>query len=138
MANRRVSTETAPLVAANSWPLSPSMPVSAWSQPILSRTPLPASFIRLPTSRASIKLANLTKRVGDLLQVTKLLTDCDRYLTDIASQLELSKPTIKHHLALLRSAGLVTVTEEGGMTYYSLRRARLDDASVELKRFLVT
>jgi len=82
----------------------------------------------------------LHRALGDdtRLRILKLLTDGDRYLTEIASQLELSKPTIKHHLALLRSAGLVTVTEEGGMTYYSLRRARLDDASVELKRFLVT
>ena len=60
-----------------------------------------------------------------------------RLATEIASQLELSKPTIKHHLALLRAAALVTVTEEGGLTYYSLRRPRLDDASVELKRFLI-
>ena len=27
------------------------------------------------------------------------------FLTEIAQQLELSKPTIKHHLALLRAAG---------------------------------
>ena len=46
----------------------------------------------------------------------------DHYLTEIASALELSKPTIKHHLALLRAAGLVTLTEEGGLSYYSLRR----------------
>ena len=46
------------------------------------------------------------------------------------------KPTIKHHLAQLRAAGLVTLTEEGGLSYYSLRRDRLDDASAELKRFL--
>jgi len=48
----------------------------------------------------------------------------------------LSKPTIKHHLALLRIAGLVTVTETGNLVYYSLRRTRLEDPSVDLKRFL--
>ena len=62
--------------------------------------------------------------------------DRDWYLTEIAQQLELSKPTIKHHLALLRAAGLVTVIEEGSVIYYSLRRDRLDDASGDLKRFL--
>jgi DNA-binding transcriptional ArsR family regulator len=51
--------------------------------------------------------------------------------------LELSKPTIKHHLALLRSAGLVTITESGTVVYYSLRRNRLDDASADIKRFLI-
>ena len=34
------------------------------------------------TGGASIKLANLTKRVGDLLQVTKLLTVFDVYDTE--------------------------------------------------------
>ncbi len=29
------------------------------------------------------------------------------------------------------------LTEEGGLSYYSLRRERLDDASSELKRYLV-
>jgi hypothetical protein len=37
---------------------------------------------------------------------------------------------------LLRAAGLVTITESGAVIYYSLRRSRLDDASIELKRFL--
>ena len=43
----------------------------------------------------------------------KLLARQDLYLTEIAQQLELSKPTIKHHLAQLRAAGLVTVIEAG-------------------------
>ena len=84
-------------------------------------------------------VVRLHRALGDetRLRILKLLTDGDRYLTEIAAQLELSKPTIKHHLALLRAAGLVTVTEEGGLTYYSLIRPRLDEASVELKRFLI-
>ena len=81
----------------------------------------------------------LHRALGDdtRLRILRLLRDQDFYLTEIAERLELSKPTIKHHLALLRSAGLVTIVEEGGLSYYSLRRERLDDASSELKRFLV-
>ena len=71
------------------------------------------------------------------LKILKLLAGRDLYLTEIAQQLELSKPTIKHHLALLRSAGLVTITESGTVVYYSLRRNRLDDASADIKRFLI-
>ena len=84
-------------------------------------------------------LVRLNRALGDdtRLRILRLLRDRDLYLTEIAQALELSKPTIKHHLAQLRSAGLVTLTEEGGLSYYSLRRARLDDASAELKRFLV-
>ena len=84
-------------------------------------------------------VVRLHRALGDdtRLRILRLLRDQDYYLTEIAERLELSKPTIKHHLALLRSAGLVTVVEEGGLSYYSLRRERLDDASTELKRFLV-
>jgi DNA-binding transcriptional ArsR family regulator len=84
-------------------------------------------------------VVRLHRALGDetRMKILKLLAGRDLYLTEIAQQLELSKPTIKHHLALLRSAGLVTITEAGTVMYYSLRRPRLDDASTELKRFLV-
>ena len=59
-------------------------------------------------------------------------------MTEIAQQLELSKPTISHHLALLRAAGLVTIVEEGSVTYYSLRRDRIETASTDLAQFLVS
>ena len=84
-------------------------------------------------------IVRLHRALGDdtRLRILRLLRDRDLYLTEIAQLLELSKPTIKHHLVLLRSAGLVTVTEEAGLTYYSLRRDRLDDAAGEIKRFLL-
>jgi len=83
-------------------------------------------------------VVRLHRALGDetRLRILKLLATRDLYLTEIAQQLELSKPTIKHHLALLRAAGLVTITESGTVMYYSLRRPRLDDASKELQGFL--
>lgn len=71
------------------------------------------------------------------LRILRILRDRDHYLTEIAQLLELSKPTVKHHLAQLRSAGLVTVIEEGGLTYYRLRRERLEAAAEELRSFLL-
>lgn len=86
-----------------------------------------------------LQVLRLHRALGDdtRLRILKLLAERDLYLTEIAQLLELSKPTIKHHLALLRAAGLLTVVESGAVVYYSLRRDRLDDASFELKRFLV-
>jgi DNA-binding transcriptional ArsR family regulator len=83
-------------------------------------------------------MVRLHRALGDetRLRILKLLAGQDLYLTEIAQQLELSKPTIKHHLALLRSAGLVTVIEAGSVIYYNLRRDRLEAASGELGRFL--
>ncbi|MEO7119226.1 MAG: metalloregulator ArsR/SmtB family transcription factor [Candidatus Limnocylindrales bacterium] len=83
-------------------------------------------------------VVRLYRALGDStrMRILKLLSDRDFYLTELALQLELSKPTMKHHLALLRAAGLVTVTEEGSLTYYSLRRERLEEAGTELHSFL--
>jgi len=82
---------------------------------------------------------NRFRALGDetRLRILKLLATKDLYLTEIAQHLELSKPTIKHHLSQLRVAGLVTVVESGQVMYYALRRDRLDDASSEIKHFLV-
>jgi len=73
-------------------------------------------------------VVRLHRALGDetRLRILRLLAGRDHYLTEIASALELSKPTIKHHLALLRAAGLVTLTEEGGLSYYSLRRGTIE------------
>jgi DNA-binding transcriptional ArsR family regulator len=80
----------------------------------------------------------LFKALGDAsrMRILRYLTDGDLYLTEIAERMGLSKPTVKHHLARLRAAGLVTVTETGGLTYYSLRRDRVAEAGPDLARYL--
>jgi DNA-binding transcriptional ArsR family regulator len=86
-----------------------------------------------------LALVRLHRALGDetRLRILKLLASRDLYLTEIAQQLDLSKPTIKHHMMQLRSAGLVTITDSGSVMYYTLRRNRLDDASAEIKQFLM-
>ncbi len=86
-----------------------------------------------------LSLVRLHRALGDetRLRILKLLASRDLYLTEIAQQLDLSKPTIKHHMMQLRAAGLVTITDSGTVLYYTLRRNRLDDASAEIKRFLI-
>jgi DNA-binding transcriptional ArsR family regulator len=86
-----------------------------------------------------LSLVRLHRALGDetRLRILKLLASQDLYLTEIAQQLDLSKPTIKHHMIQLRAAGLVTITDAGTVMYYTLRRNRLDDASAEIKQFLV-
>jgi DNA-binding transcriptional ArsR family regulator len=80
----------------------------------------------------------LFKALGDdsRLRILRLLSGGDLYLTEIAERMGLSKPTVSHHMVLLRAAGLVTVTETGGLTYYTLRRDRLADATPDLQRLL--
>jgi len=85
-----------------------------------------------------VATVRLYRALGDesRLRILRLLAERDRYLTELATELELSKPTISHHLAQLRSAGLVTMTEQGNLTYYTLRRARAEEAGPELSAFL--
>jgi DNA-binding transcriptional ArsR family regulator len=80
----------------------------------------------------------LYRALGDesRLRILRLLAEKDFYLTELANELSLSKPTTSHHLAQLRSAGLVTVTQQGNLTYYTLRRDRAEEAGVELRAYL--
>jgi DNA-binding transcriptional ArsR family regulator len=86
-----------------------------------------------------VSAIRLYRALGDetRLRILKLLGERDHYLTELAQELELSKPTIKHHLAQLRVAGLVTLTDEGSLTYYSLRRDRLEAAGKEVRDYLL-
>jgi DNA-binding transcriptional ArsR family regulator len=101
-------------------------PIADTSLGAADRLTPPASTVRL------------YRALGDSsrLRILRLLAERDRYLTEIANELELSKPTIKHHLAQLRAAGLITLIEQGNLTYYTLRRDRAEEAGIELRAYL--
>jgi DNA-binding transcriptional ArsR family regulator len=90
---------------------------------------------RLDPPAATLRLY---RALGDdsRLRILRLLAERDRYLTELANELGLSKPTLSHHMAQLRSAGLVTISEQGNLTYYTLRRDRTDEAGPELSAYL--
>lgn len=46
-------------------------------------------------------------------------------VSEIVEKLDVSQPTVSHHLAILREADLVTVREEGKQTFYSLNQERV-------------
>ncbi len=48
-------------------------------------------------------------------------------VNDIVAQLDVSQPTVSHHLAILRDAGLVSVREEGRQTFYTLNQEKVVD-----------
>ncbi len=48
-----------------------------------------------------------------------------RSVGDIADQIGVTQPTVSHHLAILRQAGLVDVREEGRQTFYTLNQDRV-------------
>ena len=46
---------------------------------------------------------------------------------EIADQFDISKPSISHHLDLLKQAGLVEVMREGQFLHYSLNTTIIDE-----------
>ena len=52
---------------------------------------------------------------------------CCQWLSvnEIVEQLHVTQPTVSHHLAILREAGLVSVREEGKQSFYSLNQNKI-------------
>ena len=44
---------------------------------------------------------------------------------DLATKMEVTQPTVSHHLAILRDAGLVNSREEGKQTFYTLNQENI-------------
>jgi ArsR family transcriptional regulator len=46
-------------------------------------------------------------------------------VSEIVDRLHVTQPTVSHHLAILRDAGLVDIREEGKQTFYTLDQEHL-------------
>jgi ArsR family transcriptional regulator, arsenate/arsenite/antimonite-responsive transcriptional repressor len=55
----------------------------------------------------------------------KIMSECCCYwlsVNEIVEKMDVSQPTVSHHLAILRDAGLVNIREEGKQTFYTLNQ----------------
>ncbi|MCW5876354.1 MAG: winged helix-turn-helix transcriptional regulator [Anaerolineales bacterium] len=48
-----------------------------------------------------------------------------RSVNEIVAAVDVSQPTVSHHLAVLREAGLVEVKEQGKHTFYTLNQEQV-------------
>ncbi len=74
---------------------------------------------------------------NDPVQFAKALADetrqkimnltCCQWMSvgEIVDKVGVSQPTVSHHLAILREAGLVNIREEGKQTFYTLNQNRV-------------
>ena len=60
-------------------------------------------------------------------QIVELLKKGDMTAGDIADHFSISKPSISHHLDLLRQADIVSSEKKGQFIYYSLNATVLDE-----------
>jgi ArsR family transcriptional regulator len=64
------------------------------------------------------------KAIADETRQKIMKLACCRWISvnEIVEQLDVTQPTVSHHLAILRDAGLVLYKEEGKQTFYQLNR----------------
>lgn len=67
-------------------------------------------------------------------KILELLMERDRTAGEIADAFSISKPSISHHLALLKQANLVEAEKKGQFVHYTLNTTVLD----ELLKWLLT
>ncbi len=60
-------------------------------------------------------------------EILDLLKSRDMSAGEIADHFQVSKPTISHHLDLLRQADLVTSEKQGQYVFYSINTSVLDE-----------
>ena len=67
------------------------------------------------------------KAIADETRQKIMKICCCEWLSvnEIVEHLKVTQPTVSHHLAILREAGLVEVREEGKQTFYRLNQERI-------------
>ncbi|GAA1645423.1 ArsR/SmtB family transcription factor [Georgenia ruanii] len=109
-----------------------------------SRTPLPladeccAPITREPLGEASaIELAAILKAIADptrlrLLSLIGQDQAGEMCVCDLTDVVELSQPTVSHHLKVLVDAGILTREKRGVNAYYGLMPGALDSLATVL------
>ncbi len=68
-------------------------------------------------------------------EILELLKNGDMAAGDIADKFDMSKPSISHHLDLLRQADLVASVKKGQFVVYSLNLTVMDEIMVWFMQF---
>jgi ArsR family transcriptional regulator len=74
-------------------------------------------------------LNQIFKALNDPIRrdILNLLKEKDMNAGEIADHFDIGKPTVSHHLDLLRQAGLVTSEKQGQFINYSINTTVLDE-----------
>ena len=75
------------------------------------------------------------KAIADETRQKIMKICCCEWLSvnQIVEHLNVTQPTVSHHLAILREAGLVEVREEGKQTFYRLNQKQITVCCGELR-----
>lgn len=84
------------------------------------------------TNLAFKAIADATRR-----DILRMLRQEEMTAGDLAAHFEMTKPTMSHHFAVLKEAGLITSRREGQTIWYALNTTVLEDVvawALELAR----
>lgn len=78
-------------------------------------------------NREMLDVIEFAKAIADDTRQQIMKLCCCRRLSvsEITDKIGVSQPTVSHHLAILRDAGLVTAEREGRETHYTLNCERI-------------
>lgn len=68
-------------------------------------------------------------------EILRRLASGERSAGAIASQFEVTRPAISHHLSVLRDAGLITVRKDAQSRFYALNTAAVRQLRARFDRF---
>ncbi len=68
------------------------------------------------------------------IKIIELLRKQDLTAGDLHKHFDFSKPTLSHHLNILKNAGLINSEKRGQFIYYSLEMTVLDEILVFIKK----
>lgn len=88
--------------------------------------------------RTNHMMARVFKAMGDenRLTILALLHSGERCACRLQEALEISQPTLSHHMRILQDAGLVSARKEGKWIHYSLSEEGAHEAKAMLSRVL--
>lgn len=74
------------------------------------------------TNSAFKAIADATRR-----EILRMLREQEMTAGDLAAHFDMTKPTMSHHFAVLKAAGLITSRREGQTIWYALNTSVLED-----------
>ncbi|HEV8420740.1 MAG TPA: metalloregulator ArsR/SmtB family transcription factor, partial [Actinomycetota bacterium] len=121
-----------PHVAMRPWNVS-----SAWEDRWIICYPVADESLGSDRAAPPPRMLRLYKALADekRLRILKRLVTGKATLQELADSVGLAKSSAHHHMVILRSAGLVTVTDDA-QRLYTLRADALPEASGLLRAFL--
>lgn len=69
------------------------------------------------------------------LKVLELLKEGEQCACDILNKLEITQPTLSHHMKILADSGIVKARKQGKWVYYSINKIMYADLVKELSVF---